>query len=309
MRKNKVEPIVSIVCNTFNHELYIQDAIEGFLMQKTTFPIEILLHDDASNDKTTNIIKEYEAKYPHLIKPIYQKDNQYLQRTKIGPNFQYPRVKGKYIAICEGDDYWTDPNKLQKQVTFLEANPDFTICCHNAHIINEDGILTDSLKKIKSAKTFFIEDLAVKNFIHTPTVVFRVFKRNLNHSLLLKVPVGDYTIHLLNAKYGKIYYMPDYMATYRKHAGGIWSKRNKYEKSGKWIITICFLLDEFSNNVKVRRRLLNQFIKTYPLVKMGYSKKLISESSFQKILSYKKQYESIYYKIRSLYNKISSKLR
>lgn len=117
MEKN-ITPIVSISCITYNHEDYIRDAIEGFLMQKTTFPVEILIHDDASTDKTADIIREYEKKYPHLIKPIYQTENQYSKGIGVSATYQYPRANGNYITLCEGDDYWTDPYMLQKQVVF-----------------------------------------------------------------------------------------------------------------------------------------------------------------------------------------------
>ncbi|MBN2520778.1 MAG: glycosyltransferase [Bacteroidales bacterium] len=118
-------PLVSISCITYNHEEYIRDSIEGFLMQKTTFPVEILIHDDASTDKTSEIIREYEKKFPDLIFPIFQKVNQYSKGINIPLTFQYPRARGKYYGGAEGDDYWIDPYKLQKQVDFLEANPEY----------------------------------------------------------------------------------------------------------------------------------------------------------------------------------------
>lgn len=109
-------PLVSICCITYNQENYIRDAIEGFLMQRTTFPIEIIIHDDASTDNTAKVVNEFAEKHPDLIVPIYQTINQYSQGIKPWPNFVFPRARGKYIALCEGDDYWTDPLKLQKQV-------------------------------------------------------------------------------------------------------------------------------------------------------------------------------------------------
>ena len=137
-------PLVSISCITYNQEKYIRDAIDGFLMQKTTFPVEILIHDDASTDKTANIVREYEAKYPNLIKPIYQTENQYSKRNGIIGRIQRGRARGKYYAMCEGDDYWTDPFKLQKQVDFMEENPQYPFCCHRFKILNEsDGEFRD----------------------------------------------------------------------------------------------------------------------------------------------------------------------
>jgi len=122
---SEVIPLVSIDCITYNHKQYIRDAIEGFLMQITNFPVEILIHDDASTDGTAEIIREYEKQYPWLIKPVYQTENQYSKHNGIISKIQYARARGKYLAFCEGDDYWTDPYKLQKQVDFLETHPDY----------------------------------------------------------------------------------------------------------------------------------------------------------------------------------------
>ena len=123
MNKNVSNIAVSIVCNAYNHERYIRSALDGFVMQKTTFPFEVLVHDDASMDGTAGIIREFEMKYPEIIKPIYETENQYSKCDGSLARIQYGRVKGKYIALCEGDDYWTDPLKLQKQFDALEANP------------------------------------------------------------------------------------------------------------------------------------------------------------------------------------------
>ena len=106
--------MVSVICLCYNHENYVKDALEGFVKQKTTFPFEVLIHDDASTDKSAEIIREYEAKYPDIIKPTYQTENQYSQGVKILRTYLLPKVRGKYIAFCEGDDFWTDENKLQK---------------------------------------------------------------------------------------------------------------------------------------------------------------------------------------------------
>lgn len=126
----KQSPLVSITCLTYNHAPYLRQCLDGFVMQKTSFPIEILIYDDASEDGTQDIIREYERKYPDLIKPIYQTENQYSKGVKVEFVYNYPRAKGKYIAFCEGDDYWTDPNKLQKQIDFLERHQEHVMCSH-----------------------------------------------------------------------------------------------------------------------------------------------------------------------------------
>ena len=142
------KPLISILCVTYNQKDYIVQTIEGFLMQKVDFPIEIIIHDDASTDGTTEILREYVQKYPDLIKPIFQEKNQYSQKVNIWNTFIYPKAQGKYYAECEGDDYWTDPNKLQRQIDFLESNPEY-IFSHT------------SFKYYDQANKKFLEDTSV----------------------------------------------------------------------------------------------------------------------------------------------------
>ncbi len=125
------EILVSICCLTYNHEAYLRDTLEGFLMQKVDFPIEILVNDDASTDGTRAILQEYAAKFPELIRPFYQDVNLYSQGKDLCLEVLYPAARGKYTALCEGDDYWTDPDKLQLQADFLESHPDYTACVHD----------------------------------------------------------------------------------------------------------------------------------------------------------------------------------
>jgi glycosyltransferase involved in cell wall biosynthesis len=129
-------PLVSICCETYNHEKYIRDAIDGFLMQKTDFAYEIIIHDDASTDQTADIIRSYADNNPNII-PILQAENQHSKGVRILSTFVYPIVRGKYIALCEGDDYWTDPGKLQKQIDYMEEHPECTLCVHASSDISE----------------------------------------------------------------------------------------------------------------------------------------------------------------------------
>lgn len=129
--------MVSIHCLAYNHEKTIRKTLDGFLMQKTSFPIEAIIHDDASTDNTAEIIKEYAVQYPHIIKPIFEKENQYSKHDGSLQKIMHNACKGKYIAYCEGDDYWIDPLKLQKQVDYLEAHPEITYSCCRFYIQNE----------------------------------------------------------------------------------------------------------------------------------------------------------------------------
>ena len=162
---NSEIPVVSICSITYNHANYIRDTIESFLMQKTNVPIEIIIHDDASTDGTTEIIKEYSIKFPNIIIPIIQTENQYSKGVRgIAARFTFPRARGKYIALCEGDDYWTDPYKLQKQVDFLEANPDCSLCFHASKLIHADN--------------------TNKSYIHRPKNIPTNYKFEMKHAIL-----------------------------------------------------------------------------------------------------------------------------
>lgn len=207
-------PLVSISCITYNHENYIRDAIEGFLMQKTTFPVEILIHDDASTDKTASIVREYEEKYPQLIKPIYQTENQYSKRDGSIGRIQRGRARGKYYAICEGDDYWIDPLKLQKQVDFLEENPEYGFIHTNFSTSDGKRVSIDNYPK----SDLYLSGFLSGNFsIGTLTVLYR---RDLYDSLPKfyqerKFKMGDLPLWVEFASISKIKYIPDITAMYR----------------------------------------------------------------------------------------------
>ena len=243
------QPLVSICCITYNHENYIREAIEGFLLQKTNFPIEIIIHDDSSTDGTAEIVKEYAEKYPELIIPIYQSINQYSQGIKPWPNFVFPRARGKYIALCEGDDYWTDSFKLQKQVDFLEASPEYAICFHPVKIWKKGEIIEDYITK-EVPETTTIQDLAEGNYIHTPSVMFRNKLFDKFPEEFYKALIGDYFLHMLNARYGKIKKLKNTMGVYRIHEGGVHSSSGKNTMLQRWCTTMFMMIPAFEGGVK-----------------------------------------------------------
>jgi glycosyltransferase involved in cell wall biosynthesis len=154
MKKEQATPLVSITCISFNHEQFIEQCLNGWLMQITNFPFEVVLYDDASTDRTGSVIQEYANRYPNIFNIILSEENQYSRGVRgINAKFNLPRCRGKYIALCEGDDYWTDPYKLQKQVDFLEKNTDFTICW-----TNYDELKNNVLFKPSWDKDFFESD-------------------------------------------------------------------------------------------------------------------------------------------------------
>ena len=243
--------IVSVSCITFNHAPYIRACLDGFLMQKTSFVFEILIHDDCSTDGTREIIEEYSKKYPDIIFPIFQTENQYSKGVRgMMARFNFPRSRGKYIALCEGDDYWSDPYKLQRQVDFLEANTDFSICFHNMKILNESNPSAIEFTNSKDQESVSsILDLASKgNFMFTASVVFKKPKDGFPN-WLTDLPIGDYAIHLFNAQFGKIKFLYQVMGVYRIHAGGVWGSFSKEKLYDRWIPMLEQLQDKFSDEV------------------------------------------------------------
>lgn len=212
--------IVSICCLTYNHGPYIRECLDGLIMQKTNFAFEVLLHDDASTDGTVDIIREFEEKYPDIIKPIYQRENQFSQGVGVTRKFNFPRVKGKYIAMCEGDDYWTDSLKLQKQVDFLESNLEFGGCATNNRIFYQKTYLfEDSVFEEEKIK---FEDLCSSNKINSQTVLFKKdLLKNLDWMQGLKI--GDWALHLMITNQKPYYRLPDITTVYRIHDGGVHS--------------------------------------------------------------------------------------
>lgn len=222
--------LVSISCITYNHAPYIKQCLDGFLMQRTNFAFEVLVHDDCSTDGTTEIIKEYESKYPEIIKPIYEDENQYQQGKPSGSSvWNYPRAKGKYIALCEGDDYWTDPLKLQKQVDIMEENIEYTMCCSDAVIKTNDSEL--DWKRYAEDQTIPVEDIILGGglFIQTATLLFRceLISKERYPDFAKKCHVGDYPLQIFAALTGKVFWFADKMAVYRFQVGNSWTSLNK----------------------------------------------------------------------------------
>jgi len=240
--------LVSINCITYNHEKYIADAIEGFLMQKTNFKYEILIHDDASTDRTAHIIKEYERKYPDIIKPIYQKENQYSKGISVG-QFNISRAKGKYIADCEGDDFWVEPYKLQKQIDYMLSHPNCTMCFHNANITNEKRKTTNKLliDKNVTCREFNAGELAVLGFIPTASRVYLKSAMEVLPEWYFKSVVKDYPSQLIIASRGYAYYINEVMSSYRTGHSGSATARFYNKKTNEKIIYINGFIDILNN--------------------------------------------------------------
>jgi glycosyltransferase involved in cell wall biosynthesis len=216
--------LVSISCITYNHSDYIRKAIDGFLMQKTDFCFEILIHDDCSTDGTAEIIKEYEKDYPDLIFPIYEQENQFSKGGPVGSAvWNVPRARGKYIALCEGDDYWIDPLKLQKQVDYMEDHPEIGLCYTDYNRLEEESrAITNSMFETqhKYRTTSYEQFLLKPGYLAPMTWLFR----STLEPLLLNANIysdGTYAWMLEFMQNSQVGYLPIVTATYRSHAGSL----------------------------------------------------------------------------------------
>ena len=235
--------MVSICCTTYNHENYIEKALDGFLMQKTTFNIEIIVHDDASTDSTQTIIKKYQDAHPGLINPILQKVNQFSQGIKPSPNFVWPKARGKYIALCEADDYWVDEYKLQKQVDALEANDQYAISFHDTQIIDQDDVLIESSKLKQARRKEHISQSRLIRGILLPTLTV-VFRRDLLvrlgdlNTATKDIINVDRLVFSLLGQFGGAHFAENVIpANYRRHSGGIWSGKQMIAKKRNLVET------------------------------------------------------------------------
>jgi glycosyltransferase involved in cell wall biosynthesis len=221
-------PKVSVCVPTYNHEKFIQQTLDGVLSQQTNFEFEIVIGDDASTDNNQQIIQQYVDKYPNIFQAFLHKHNQGPKEPKEfgGRNNVLGLLKsckGDYVALCEGDDYWTDPLKLQKQVDFMDANLDYSICHHNMTVIYEDGspehFFNEANQKSASSIVDILED---RWFIATAATLYRnVFRENNFADWHSRAAAGDWALVIQLASTGKIHYISEAMGVYRKHRGGL----------------------------------------------------------------------------------------
>jgi glycosyltransferase involved in cell wall biosynthesis len=225
-------PLVSIICPTYNHEAYIRESLDGFVMQRTNFPFEIIVHDDASTDSTAEIVKEYEVKYTHLFNNIYQAENQYSKEVMSVTKILLNAASGKYIACCEGDDYWTDPYKLQKQVDFLERNDGYSSIFHNVEqrweMIEQSSLyLRDKI--FQRGFQVKMDQLIGQNIVPTCSLLFK--KESLYKSINIipwnQLDYGDWPIVMILGHNGSVYYQPMISAVRRMNLNSVWGLQDQ----------------------------------------------------------------------------------
>lgn len=248
------KPLISVCCLAYNHEPYIRQALDGIFMQKTEYPLEVIIHDDASTDRTADIIREYEKEYPEIIKPIYQKENQYSKGINIFRKWVFPQAQGKYVAWLECDDYWTDAHKLQMQVSYMENHPECSGTFHAANWLVDKKI-------IKNDRHFDQEcDVTPQQVIcgggeycASASLCFRT-EYALDYPRFREYfPVGDYPLQILLSLRGRFHYFPRIMSCYRFGRAGSWTNSMKSNakkiRFHRKINDALELLDEYTNHM------------------------------------------------------------
>lgn len=232
----KGEPIVSICCATYNHVAYLEDALRGFLGQVTSFPFEVILRDDASTDGTTAIVKEYAQRYPNIIRPIIEDQNKYALGAK-ATLVMLPFARGEYIALCEGDDYWVCPTKLEMQVELIRANTQCTMCVAIAVRCEykNNTLIISSIASGKNKLLQYFDDFTSTHF-HVSTYLMRSnILRAVAKKYVPNIPFSDTALCYMLIHYGPFAYLHEVVSVYRLTEKGIWSGANMYNKFA-WII-------------------------------------------------------------------------
>lgn len=284
---------VSVYCLAYNHEKYIRDALEGFVSQKTDFRYEVIVHDDASEDGTAEIIREYARRYPEIIRPVFQTENQWSKGVRIVPVHIWPRIRGKYIAVCEGDDYWTDYNKLQKQYDYMEAHPNCALCFTNAVMQDRAGggertfipySASDRRHFVSGKEDYNLHDFWRLGFVPMASYFFKKSSYGeLMDSGIPDCPCGDLRIRLFMASQGYAHFMNESTCVYRENVPGSvmtrWKKQDgrKMFEDSRRNFRMLSVLDEYTGHVYHRGLLPFMVLQGAPMLENSTLKRIFRD--------------------------------
>lgn len=270
---------VSVICNTYNHVDFIRDALNSFVMQKTKYRFEVIVHDDASTDGTDEIVREYAEKYPSIIVPILEKENQYFKLKKEGKGgisqlISFPKTRGKYICFCEGDDYWIDEYLIEKKVTFLENHPEYCAYLHRTKFFSYDkNIFTGFSNKSEVEYDYTFLD-AINLRSHTTGWLIRkeiyLNLDNVPEKQKFLTMFGDQRMGLWTTLIGKVRYTPEEMSVWRYNVPGSWTRRNINTTSDNQIKYYKRRLKFYKQLKKVTDKKYHQVINTKRLHYLFY---------------------------------------
>lgn len=285
-----IQPLLSVCIITYNHEEYIRDAIEGVLMQKVNFNYEIIIADDYSTDNTRKILLEYKEKYPKFFKLILQEKNVGAAQNWLD---LISTPKSKYIAYFEGDDYWTDPLKLQKQVDFLEANAEYGLVCTN---YTSDLITT----AIDNSKDIYLKDILKDSAVGTVTTMFKnsILQQHLLNTANLQLSMGDFPLWIHISSMQKVYKLSDTTAHYRILENSA-SARNDVVKRIKFALDVLTVVKENLNKIEDKKN-QNAILQE----RYGQLFNLLMEAKDRRFMKY--QWE--YFKLARVFNSLDAKI-
>jgi len=306
--------ILTVFTPTYNQEKYIEKCIKSIISQKTNFKFNLVISDDCSTDSTKDILKKYEEKYPDIVKCIYRKKN-------LGPmkNFIYSlnEIHTKYVALCDGDDFWIDDTKLQTQYDFLEKNKDYALCFHQPQIFYDDKSLHPTIHPVNIKKQVELENILNENMIVANSVVYR-WKYKEKNSLIKEFPKnivpGDYFLNIMHIATGKGYFIDEVMSKYRKQPNGMWYLQSNpntqdlfYLKYGKRYLRFYKSVEKILNLPKKRLSpqkdwIICNKIRAYTKKRKYWSLKLLfykeyknSKETFNNVFTEFNKKDKIYY--------------
>lgn len=317
---------ITVLCLVYNHENNLRRCLDGFVKQKTNFIFEVLIHDDASIDNSASIIREYEEKFPNIIKPTYQTENQHSRGVNILQSILMPKALGKYFAWCEGDDYWIDENKLQKQYDFLEKNKEFVACVHSALFMDIKEGKQHTFPNLLQDKEYVADEI-----IKVGGSIFATNSFLARKDIVLSMPdcfkakgFGDYQLFMNAAMSGRVWCMKDVMSVYNYGMVGSWTERiwNDKEKriehfmemirmlnavneyyEGKYEEAINYKILETEYNIHILSENVEKLKdKKYDIYKKMYRRKSILEWTMTKI-PFSKKIIGFLVKLKNINNK------
>lgn len=333
---NNEAPLVTIRCLVYNHAPYLRQCLDGFVKQKTNFRFEALVHDDASTDGSADIIREYAEKYPDIIVPLLETENLYSRQDGSFTRSMNLHTRGKYVAFCEGDDYWPNENKLQEQVDFLETHPDYSAIFGTAEVVSENGSsVQGTYPKGLKKDTLELSDLLKRNWVQTCTVMYRwrfYSAPSFEEILVPGIIPGDWMMLLAHAQKGKVYYERNRVwGRYRRHAGSMWcgvgATDSFYVRNGvghlifythaEKLFGACFTQEKRemmqdvicaalnADNLELLKKVKSQFPELYADVVLPWSKEARTKKSFilaQRLAAVMEKKPLIYKILRLVYN-------
>ncbi len=281
---------VTVVTTTYNHDNYIEKCINGIVSQKTNFKFELLISDDCSTDNTREIIKKYAKKYPDIVKPIFREKNLGAMDNFV---ITLNEVHSEYVALCDGDDEWTDEKKLQMQVDFLDKHKDYSIVFHTTLIKFEDKSRDDVRHPINLKSKLNINNLIKENMIPANSVMYRwIYKKkdSLINEFPKNIVPGDYYLHLMHAKKGKIYYIDKVMSNYIRQPNGMWYLTSQPDKFNEFYSIYGEKYLNFYNVIEKKLNLKKN--EVYEQKRWILQKTLISYFAMGKYIKFKKLYKA-----------------